>query len=199
MIQKAYARTPGCRLRFMSLPASTTGPSPAGPHGGGRTKRKGISSMPNHVTTRCVVTGSDDNISQFRDKAFPIKEKIMTFDFNAFIPMPRPRGNSKRHDRRGRLCPDISQSRPRPTAIAASSDSHRDFPAPPSTAYARNPGHEMRARRRTRQGLARRRIPNTASKAKSACALSLKPASPTGTTGLVSIGTRSGTRTISTS
>jgi hypothetical protein len=44
--------------------------------------------MPNHVTTRCVVVGSDDNISQFRGKAFPIKEKIVTFDFNAFIPMP---------------------------------------------------------------------------------------------------------------
>jgi hypothetical protein len=45
--------------------------------------------MPNHVTTRCVVTGSDENISQFRDKGFLIKEKIMTFDFNAFIPMPQ--------------------------------------------------------------------------------------------------------------
>jgi hypothetical protein len=45
--------------------------------------------MPNHVTTRCVVTGADENIKQFRDKAFLIKEKIMTFDFNAFIPMPQ--------------------------------------------------------------------------------------------------------------
>ena len=44
--------------------------------------------MPNHVTTRCVVTGSDENIKQFRDKAFLIKEKVMTFDFNSFIPMP---------------------------------------------------------------------------------------------------------------
>ena len=45
--------------------------------------------MPNHVTTRCVVTGSRQEIKRFRDKAFPIKDKIQTFDFNAFIPMPQ--------------------------------------------------------------------------------------------------------------
>ena len=44
--------------------------------------------MPNHVTTRCVVVGSRRDIKRFRDKAFPIKRKIRTFDFNAFIPMP---------------------------------------------------------------------------------------------------------------
>lgn len=44
--------------------------------------------MPNHVTTRCVVVGSRQDIKRFRDKAFPIKDKILTFDFNAFIPMP---------------------------------------------------------------------------------------------------------------
>ena len=45
--------------------------------------------MPNHVTTRCVVIGSRQDIKRFRDKAFPIKDKIRTFDFNAFIPMPQ--------------------------------------------------------------------------------------------------------------
>ena len=44
--------------------------------------------MPNHVTTRCVVVGAHQDIKRFRDKAFLVKDKILTFDFNAFIPMP---------------------------------------------------------------------------------------------------------------
>lgn len=44
--------------------------------------------MPNHVTTRCVVFGSESETQRFRDRAFLSQENSLAFDFNAFIPMP---------------------------------------------------------------------------------------------------------------
>jgi Ferredoxin-like domain in Api92-like protein len=44
--------------------------------------------MPNHVTTRCLVTGPDDAVEQFRKRAFRIEDGEPVFDFNAFVPMP---------------------------------------------------------------------------------------------------------------
>jgi hypothetical protein len=44
--------------------------------------------MPNHVTTRCIVTGPQTGIDQFRNRAFRVEDDETIFDFNAFIPMP---------------------------------------------------------------------------------------------------------------
>jgi hypothetical protein len=44
--------------------------------------------MPNHVTTRCFVTGSQADVDQFRNRAFRLQGISTLFDFNAFIPMP---------------------------------------------------------------------------------------------------------------
>jgi hypothetical protein len=44
--------------------------------------------MPNHVTTRCLVSGPEADICEFRNRAFREKDGETIFDFNAFIPMP---------------------------------------------------------------------------------------------------------------
>jgi hypothetical protein len=44
--------------------------------------------MPNHVTTRCLVSGPDDAVNEFRKRAFRIEDGETVFDFNAFVPMP---------------------------------------------------------------------------------------------------------------
>ena len=52
--------------------------------------------MPNHVTTKCVVTGPDSEIARFRELMFKKtkdcddekSEGELTFDFNQLIPMP---------------------------------------------------------------------------------------------------------------
>lgn len=52
--------------------------------------------MPNHVTTRCIVTGPDSEIVRFHDLMFqktkdpydPNSKEILFFDFNQIIPMP---------------------------------------------------------------------------------------------------------------
>ena len=44
--------------------------------------------MPNHVTTRCLVSGPDAAVKQFREWAFRIENGELVFDFNAFVPMP---------------------------------------------------------------------------------------------------------------
>jgi Ferredoxin-like domain in Api92-like protein len=44
--------------------------------------------MPNHVTTRCLVSGPDASVKQFRKRAFRIEDGETIFDFNAFVTMP---------------------------------------------------------------------------------------------------------------
>ncbi len=55
--------------------------------------------MPNHVTTRCIVTGPDEEVARFRAKMIvtlqdkdefigTLREPYTCFDFNQIIPMP---------------------------------------------------------------------------------------------------------------
>jgi Ferredoxin-like domain in Api92-like protein len=44
--------------------------------------------MPNHVTTRCAVSGPDDQLIEFAKQAFRSENGETIFDFNAFVPMP---------------------------------------------------------------------------------------------------------------
>jgi hypothetical protein len=44
--------------------------------------------MPNHVTTRCWVTGPETEIERFKARAFCTVGRKQQFDFNAFVPMP---------------------------------------------------------------------------------------------------------------
>jgi hypothetical protein len=51
--------------------------------------------MPNHVTTRCLVSGPDDAVNKFRKRAYRIEDSETVFDFNAFVPMPAIIKNTK--------------------------------------------------------------------------------------------------------
>lgn len=44
--------------------------------------------MPNHVTTRCVVSGPTERIQAFREKHIVVDKDGLNFDFNTFVPMP---------------------------------------------------------------------------------------------------------------
>ena len=44
--------------------------------------------MPNHVTTRCTVTGPVTDIAKFREQVFSIKDEEIYLDFDKIIPSP---------------------------------------------------------------------------------------------------------------
>ena len=44
--------------------------------------------MPNHVTTRCTVTGPATDIAKFREQVFTIKNEETYLDFDKIIPSP---------------------------------------------------------------------------------------------------------------
>jgi len=46
--------------------------------------------MPNHVTTRCIVTGPQPEIARFRELIFRFHDGDQILDFNEVIPMPSP-------------------------------------------------------------------------------------------------------------